>query len=160
MAVYRKAHYQKPTQPRWSKLQRAVYLIVAPGLPLQIQCRVYPMHAQYGTTGIPRYWITLGKEILRDSPKQFVGHASPSGETPPGWPYTTDISEISTLIRDYLETSRPRLLTEPFSQDRWGLINLLRAADRPIGSRQWEALEQQAKSESVRKILTWRKEHK
>ena len=72
MAHYKKASYIRPTQPPWSKLQRAVYLIVAPGLPLQIQCRVYPMDSQFGTVGIPRYWITLGKEIIWDYPKDFV----------------------------------------------------------------------------------------
>lgn len=157
MAVYKKARYQAPTQPPWSKMQRAVSLIVAPGLPLQIQCRVYPMHAQYGTTGIPRYWITLDREIIWDYPRQFVGRGSPSGETPDGWPYVTDISEISRLIRDYLETPRSRLLTESFPRDVWGIVDILRAADRRVGRRQWGGLEARAGSVAVTKVLARRR---
>ena len=141
-------------------MQRAISLILAPCVPLQVQCRVYPMHSQYGTTGIPRYWITLGQEILWDYPRQFIGRASTSGQTPPDWPYNTDISAISCLIRDYLDTPRQCLLTAPFPHDLWGLIPILQAADRRIGSRQWEVLAQQTESEAVHKILVWRKDYK
>ena len=46
---------------RWSKLQRDFYKLLADGLDLQLQCRVYRMNSQRGSTDIPRYWITLGK---------------------------------------------------------------------------------------------------
>lgn len=159
MAHYKKQIYISPMQPPWSKLQRAVYLIVAPGLPLQIQCRVYPMHAQWGTTGIPRYWITLGKEIIWDYPKQFVSRGYLDRHLPYNWPYATDISDISCLIREYLDTPRNQLLSKPFEHDLWGIVDILRAADRRIGSRQWKALEQRASNEVVSKIIAKRREH-
>lgn len=115
MAHSTKVRYKAPMQPPWSKLQRAVYLIVAPGLPLQIHCRVYPMNAQYGQTGIPRYRITLGKEVIWDHPKEFVSRGYLDRQLPSQWPYATDISEISCVIREYLETPRSLLLAEPFA---------------------------------------------
>lgn len=157
MAVYKKARYEGTTHAPWSKLQRAVYLIVAPGLPLQIHCRVYPMNAQWGTTGIPRYWMTLGKEIIWDYPKQFVSQGYLDRHLPNRWPYATDISEISCLIREYLDTPRSRILTEPFTHDLWGVVDILRAADRRVGRRQWDALKQHAGSDAVTKIIACRK---
>ncbi len=157
MAHYKKASYFRPTQPPWSKLQRAVYLILAPGLPLQIQCRVYPMDSQFGTTGIPRYWVTLGKEIVWDYPRDFVSQGYLDRHLPYPWPYRTDISEISCLIREYLDTPRSQILSEPFANDLWGIVNVLRAADRRVGSRQWDKLERSAASEAVTKILARRK---
>ena len=135
MTPRKKQRYGKPNTPPWSKLQRAVYLIVAPGLPLQVQCRVYPMDAQYGGTGIPRYWMTLGKEIIWDYPKDFVSRGYLDRHLPYPWPYATDISQISCLIREYLDTPRDQLLSKPFDHDVWGIVDILRAADRRVGSR-------------------------
>lgn len=160
MTPTKKAHYvghAQNHQPPWSKLQRAVYLIVAPDLPLQVQCRVYPMDAVYGVTGIPRYWITLGKEKLWDYPKQFVGLGYLDRHLPNKWPYATDISDISCVIREYLDTPRGEILSKPFEHDMWGIVNILRAADRRVGSRQWEDLRRSANSQAVNKILDMRK---
>ncbi len=163
MTPTKKARYGGHTkyhQPPWSKLQRAVYLIVAPGLPLQIQCRVYPMDAVYGDTGIPRYWMTLGKEIIWDYPRQFVSLGYLERHLPSHWPYATDISDISCVIREYLDTPRSEILSRPFEHDVWGIVNILRAADRRVGSRQWEALRHSSNSQAVNKILDMRKAQK
>ena len=160
MTPRKKHRYARPTTPPWSKLQRAVYLIVAPGLPLQIQCRVYPMDSQYGDVGIPRYWMTLGKEIIWDYPQDFVSRGYLNRHLPYPWPYRTDISEISCLIREYLDTPRDQLLSKAFEHDLWGVVDILRAADRRVGRRQWDDLEQQAKSEAVTKIIAHRKSEK
>jgi len=153
MAHYKKQIYIRPMQPPWSKLQRAVYLILAPRLPLQIHCRVYPIDSQYGTTGIPRYWITLGKEIIWDYPKDFVSQ----GYLTYACPYKTDISDISCLIREYLDTPRSQILSEAFANDMWGIVDILRAADRRVGSRHWDELEKRANSGAVTKIIAHRK---
>lgn len=50
----------------WSKLQKELYLIIDPTIDLQIHCVAYPMRSRYGNTALPRYWITLGKEIIFD----------------------------------------------------------------------------------------------
>lgn len=64
---------------RWSKLQKELYLIIDPEIDFQIHCAVYPMRSDRATSPCPRYWITIGKEIIFDYPKDFVdkdGHVS------------------------------------------------------------------------------------
>ena len=142
----------------WSKLQREIYRIIAPEIKFQLQCRAYPMHAQYGNNEIPRYWITLGKEIIWDYPKHFVSQKGFfDRHLPYPFPYAWDVTEISHLIREYSDTPRSELLSKPFAEDLWGIINILRASDRRVGSRQWDKLEQCAKSEAVTKIIARRK---
>lgn len=160
MTPAKKARYGGHGKVPWSKLQRAVYLIRAPKLPLQIQCRVYPMDAVYGDSGIPRYWITLGKEIIWDYPKQFVSLGCLERHLPSQWLYANDISDISCVIREYLDTPRDEMLSKPFEHDVWGIVNILRAADRRVGSRQWEDLRHSANSQAVNKILDMRKAQK
>lgn len=96
-----------------------------------------------GSTNIPRYWITLDKEIIFDYPKQFVteeGKIKNLSGAESYYPYTTDISDISDLIREYIDTSKSELLTKIFDNDCWGIINILRAADRRIGERRIKEL--------------------
>ena len=57
---------------RWSKLQKELYLIIDPNIDFQIHCSVYRMQSRMGSTDLPRYWITLNKEIIFDYPCQFV----------------------------------------------------------------------------------------
>jgi hypothetical protein len=116
---------------RWSKLQRELYKLVAQELDFQIHCTVYPMHSQYGNTGLPRYWITLNKEIIWDYPKQFADMPTHQHMLK-GYPDTTDISDISDLIREYIDTPTDDLLAKHFENDHWGLANILRAADRRV----------------------------
>jgi len=84
----------------WCKLQKEYYLLVADGLKIQLQCRAYRMDSQMGSTNLPRYWVTLNKETIWDYPKQFVGHEHPSRAQTNWYPYTTDIPDISNLIRE------------------------------------------------------------
>ena len=56
----------------WSKLQRELYDLVSDSIDFQIHCVAYRMDSAYGSTNLPRYWITLNKEIIWDYPKQFV----------------------------------------------------------------------------------------
>lgn len=62
----------------WSKLQKEVYLLVDPKLDFQIHCVAYRMGSQYGSTDLPRYWITLGKETIFDYPKHFIHSEGPN----------------------------------------------------------------------------------
>ena len=61
----------------WSKLQKEVYLLVDPKLEFQIHCVAYRMCSQWGSTDLPRYWITLDKETIFDYPKQFIHSEGP-----------------------------------------------------------------------------------
>ena len=47
----------QPDRPTASLLRRLC-------VKLQLQCRVVRMNSAYGSTDLPRYWITLGKETI------------------------------------------------------------------------------------------------
>lgn len=116
MGAFRKS---KP----WSKLQSQVYGIWCKHLDLQMHCMGYPLS---GSSQVGRYWITLGKEIIWDVPKDFPVERR-KGQ------YNEFASEISCLIRTYLDTPKDALLSMTFSGDRWGLIDIMRVADRRLG---------------------------
>lgn len=143
---------------KWSKLQKELYLIIDPEIDFQIHCVAYPMRSRYGNTDLPRYWITLGKEIIFDYPKQFVSHDGgirnykPHGITK-NYPYNNDISDISDLIREYIDTPVSEIFTKHFENDYWGLANILRAADRRIGQRRLDILRRRIKNQAAKKIL-------
>jgi len=138
-------------------LQRELYKLTAGDIDFQIHCAAYPMNSQYGSTDIPRYWITLGKEIIWDYPKQFVTPTGTiknlSGMETKFYPYKTDISEISDLIREYIDTPKDEILNKVFINDQWGLINILRAADRRVGERRLEALKKKTHNIAANKVI-------
>lgn len=107
---------------------------------LQIHCVAYPMDSQYGSTDLPRYWMTLDKVIIWDYPKDFpermkqtVTYPGTGYTTTAEYPYATDISDISNLIREYINTPNLELATKKFENDKWGLTDIFKAADRRIG---------------------------
>jgi hypothetical protein len=138
---------------RWSKLQKELYEVRAEGLDLQIHCRRYRMASQRGSTDLPRYWITLGKEVIWDYPRDFLDKPHPQRNPPKWYPYGNDISAISVLLRAYLDTPRGELLTKEFHDDHWGLINILRAADRRVGARRIAVLERKTRNKAARLVL-------
>lgn len=151
---------------RWSSLQRELYKIIDEQINFQIHLSKYRMQSQYGSTDLPRYWITLDNEIIFDYPKQFVGESN--GETTlrngnitrnlngeiAHYPYQTDISEISNLIREYIDTPKEEVFTNHFENDYWGLINILKAADKRIGRRRLELLKKEQKTKRHKKLLS------
>lgn len=118
------------------------------------------MKSQRGSTDLPRYWITLGDQTIWDYPGQFVdprgGVRRADGTFIRGYPHSTDISEISDLIREYIDTPVEELLTHHFERDHWGLANILRAADRRIGRRQWPALRRKTDNKAAIQVLNAR----
>jgi hypothetical protein len=133
----------------WSKLQREIEKLFADNLSMRIQCRAYRMDSQRGSTNIPRYWITLGKDIIFDYPKDFP-------EARASYPYLTDVSSISRLIRDYIDTPVDDLLSKQF-EDPWGLIEIFLAADRRIGKRRLRELGEKLSSDGAKLVLERRK---
>ena len=119
----------------WSKLQKEYYLLIADGLKIKLHCRAYRMDSQRGGTKLPRYWITLNKKTIWDYPKQFIGEEHPSRANSQWYPYSTDVSDISNLIREYIDTPKYELLTRNFKDDHWGLTDILKASDKRIGKR-------------------------
>jgi hypothetical protein len=143
---------------RWSKLQRDLYRLIEPRLDFQLHCRVVRMQSQRGRTNLPRYWITVGGEVVWDYPGRFVHRPTRFAGGPTGYPHTTDISAISMLIRDYINTPLPTLLRHAFEQDCWGLVNLLRAADRRLGRGRLLALKRKTHNRAARLIIERRLE--
>ncbi len=135
----------------WSKLQKEFYLLRAGGLDFQLQCRAYRMDSQMGSTNCPRYWITLGKEIIWDYPKDFIGKTHPNRAK--WYPYQTDIPDISNLIREYIDTPKNEIISKKFEKDFWGLINILRAADKRIGARRLPEMKKKTGNKAARKII-------
>ena len=129
----------------WSKLQREIEKLFTDELSIRIQCRAYRMDSQRGSTNIPRYWITLGKDIIFDYPKDFP----PANAS---YPYVTDVSSISRLIRDYIDTPVDDLLIKEF-EDPWGLIEIFLAADRRIGKRRLRELGEKLSSDAAKLVL-------
>ena len=143
---------------RWSKLQKELYQIIDPTIDFQIHCVAYPMKSRYGNTDLPRYWITLGKEIIFDYPKRIVTHDGlirnfkPYGITK-NYPYKNDVSDLSDFIREYIDTPVSEIMTKLFENDYWGVANIFRAADRRIGQRRWDVLRRNIKNQAAQKIL-------
>lgn len=147
---------------RWSSLQRELYKIVDEKIDFQIHLSKYRMDSRYGSTDLPRYWITLDKEIIFDYPKQFVDNSN-SGNTVKNlsgeiayYPYQTDIPDISDLIREYIDTPKEEVFTRHFENDSWGLINMLKAADRRNGRRRLELLKKRTQNKAALKIIKQR----
>jgi hypothetical protein len=147
----------------WSKLQKEIYDLISPDIKFQIHCVAYPMRSQYGSTDLPRYWITLGKEIIWDYPKDFGLNKiewTPQNPFVDRYPYQNDVSEISELIREYIDTPRNELFDKEFKNDKWGLTCILKAADRRIGMRRLNELAKQATNNTASiKVIKYRIEN-
>ena len=67
------------------------------------------------------------------------------------YPYTTDVSDISNLIREYIDTPVSEIVYKHFENDYWGLANILRAADRRIGNVDWTVCVAESKIKQLKK---------
>ncbi|WP_083827543.1 SF0329 family protein [Thiorhodococcus drewsii] len=140
----------------WSKFQKEFYLFRADGLDLQLQCRSYRMDSNMGSTNLPRYWITLGKEVIWGYPKDFVKSYHPSRSCLEWYPYLADISAISVLVREYIDTPKNEIMSKTFEGDYWGLINILRASDKRIGARRLPELRSAINNKAAQKVIAVR----
>lgn len=118
------------------------------------------MGSRWGSADLPRYWITLDQEIIFDYPKQFANQAGEvknyARDGYASYPHRTDISDISHLFREYIDTPVQELFTKHFAHDNWGLINILRAADRRIGTRRLDILRRRKGNKAAQKIIAKR----
>jgi hypothetical protein len=159
----------------WSKLQREIYNLLMPDVKLQIHCVAYRMASAQknnkragvnwgGNTLLPRYWITLEREIIWDYPKDFMEQEVPysdyKGERMAMlkeiYPYTPYTLNISNLFRQYIDTPKDLLLDTVFDGDKWGLTDILKAADRRVGKGKLAAWRATINSSAVDKILVVR----
>ncbi len=135
---------------RWSKLQTRIYSMIDPKVPFQIHYIAYPMRSKRGSTLIPRCYITIGKEIIWDFPRDFpsacVDSYSACGECIP----------IATILREWTDAPNVDLLNFAPPEDHWGLAEILLAIDRRMGEKRLRLLSERTKSENVKAIIAMR----
>lgn len=136
----------------WSKLQKELYKLIDDRLNLQIHCVAYRMKSQRGSTDLPRYFITLGKNVIFDYPKQFANRQELQS-----YPYINDTSDISALIREYINTPSEELLSKTFPDDKWQITEIFKAADKRIGQRRLNELLLNTDNEAAKEIINLRK---
>ena len=108
----------------WSKLQSALYKVIDKDVAFQIHSCAYDIG---DGVGIPRYWITVGKEIVWDFPKNAIWDDS-------DWFFFDEAKSISRLIKSYIDCPKDELLARAFN-DRWKMVPYLLACDKRIGKR-------------------------
>jgi len=139
----------------WSKLQKRLYNLISDDINLQIQCVVYKMNSNYGNTGLPRYFITLDKDIIWDYPSDFRTDKT-GNEIIKDYPHINDISTISDLIEEYINTGNDELSEKVFENDLWNLTDILKAADRRMGKRRLEVLKDKKEYDAAKNIASKR----
>ncbi len=127
---------------RWSKLKRALQLIIDPTTEFQIRCNAYNIGE---SIPIPRYWITIGKTIVWDFPKNFMDDTS-------GWYFFDEVQKLSCLIREYVDCPKDELMMHHFD-DRWRIIPYIMACDRRIGKRRLRTMLDNTKNQDIREII-------
>lgn len=118
---------------RWSKLQRRIDEIFDSNIRLQFHCAVYRIPGHVDTV-CPRYFLMLNGEIIWDWPKYYTDDLSHEEMY---LVYRSSASNISDLIAEYLNSDRKTALS---LRDEWGILDIIRAADRRIGRRGWHRL--------------------
>jgi len=101
----------------------------------------------------------LGKEILWDYPKDFIRYGGTRNCVDgyiAAYPYSNDVSAISDLLREYIETPKEMLFEKHFENDKWGLINILKSADRRMGKRRLVKLKKKTRNIAAHKIISQR----
>lgn len=129
---------------RWSKLQKDLYNIIDPNINFAIHCSVYKTKSAWDAgqksgiskkkESIPRFWITVNKEIIWDYPNMFINDDSQNdGFTiKDTYFFYNNYTWVSDVIRNYINTSREHLLEYSDERDKYELINTLRKYDRRI----------------------------
>ena len=109
---------------RWSKLKKEVDDLMDPKLKFQIYCNAYNIGE---CTRLPRFWVTLEKQIIWDWPTNFMSDD--------GYWYFYDVARRTTkLLRSYIDTPVAELLSREYD-DRFKLVPVLLVCDRRIGKR-------------------------
>lgn len=131
----------------WSKLKKEVTKLWIDDVNVDIHQAVYRMDSQRGSTDLPRYFVTLNKEIIFDYPKMFLNYTNYQtqyrGETREytvrdTYPHINDVSELSELLRTYIDTPKEKLLN-PIEKDIWGITDVCRALDKRLGKAKLES---------------------
>ena len=132
---------------RWSKLQARLYNLMEPAVNFQIHCALYEMKSlgHYGSR-LSRYFITVDKEIVFDYPKDMELNKKYI------YLWNSDVDKISNLIEEYIQRPKEELF-EDFPNDKWGIVDILRACDRRVGKKRLQILAERTRNENVRFII-------
>ena len=86
---------------RWSQLQKRLYNVMEPSVNMQIHCALYEMNSNdgYRTYKLPRYFITIGKDIVFDYPKDFDTKLNYDVNV---YPWITEVADITNIIEEYI----------------------------------------------------------
>ena len=74
------------------------------------------------------------------------------------FPYETEISDISNLIEEYINTNGKEVFDKVFKNDHWNLTDILKACDYRIGKRRLKLLKEKLKNKEAQKIINIRLE--
>lgn len=128
---------------RWSQLKKLLEGLFDPHADIVVHCTAF--RGKQGPS-IGRYWIVHAGRTVFDEPKNI------SSQIERG--VGNDIATtITAIFRSYLDTPKDQILTRTFPEDCWGLVDILRAADRRVGSRRLLELYQKSQSPVVRSII-------
>lgn len=136
---------------RWSKLQTRLYNLMEPSLNFQIHYALYTMHNKKTWHGneLPRCFITVGKEIVFDYPKE---HDTTAIYGRNSYPWDGEITRITNLIEEYIQCPDDELM-KTFEKDSWNLADVLRACDRRMGKRRLSDLRIRVTDERLLRII-------
>jgi hypothetical protein len=134
----------------WSNLQKRVYAMASSEVSFQIHFVAYPMRSQCGSSLIPRCFVTIGKRIIWDYPRDFAADCSS--------PYSPGVKahSITSILHQWLDTPGSRLLEAEYPEDEWGLTDILLAIDRRMGRRRLMLLAQRTRNVEVLAIIATR----
>ena len=86
----------------------------------------------------------------------WIGHCGTLRESACNWwnsyPWDCDISDISDVIEAYIECPENELM-QPFTDDKWGITDILRACDRRIGKQRLIQMHDETENAVVREII-------
>ena len=149
---------------RFSKLKKRIESLFAPDIGLELHCTVYRRKTDRTVLKLPRLWITLDKVIIFDFVKDhkeskvshlvhYIDHTSATVDCPI---VHEDIIFITELIQEYIDTPAEILFDHDFTNDRYGLTEILRAGDRRIGKKRLMVLRDRTASEGAKRIIAVR----
>ena len=93
-----------------------------------------------------RTWHSLWGQLYLSVPRDFPEERAKGT-------YNTVASEISEVIKEYIDTPRETLLSRIFERDKWGVIDMFRAVDRRLGRKSLEQLSRTSLSMPARRLL-------
>ena len=136
---------------RWSRLKCLVEDLFVPGLRVCLHCTGIRGEARKDTRSpVARgvFQVRFGREVIWDYPAHFVDDKGDGDEH--------SASDLTALLREYVDLPKAELLDREFPTDRHGLVDLLRLADRRIGLRRLRDRFEKDERPFIRRMLAAR----